>query len=217
MALVKCHECGHDVSTEATACPNCGAKPKRVGASLFHIVSGTVIFGLVILFFASKKHPDAASAESAQTTVSTQVETSASDPDFKFPAPPEHRYVMRKGDEYGYEPGLSQDDISKGTKAAALIMVRLIQADHGSYRLISTDGNVQTMIACEEPCEFMTVSMILPGIANKSQTLRADPDTIGGAMLQDARNGFLELAGHAKRPEQPASSVDERNQEADGT
>ena len=28
MALIKCHECGSEVSTEATACPKCGAKPK---------------------------------------------------------------------------------------------------------------------------------------------------------------------------------------------
>lgn len=25
MALIKCHECGHDVSTEAASCPRCGA------------------------------------------------------------------------------------------------------------------------------------------------------------------------------------------------
>ena len=29
MALVKCHECGREVSTEAAACPNCGAKPRQ--------------------------------------------------------------------------------------------------------------------------------------------------------------------------------------------
>ena len=28
MALIKCHECGGDVSTEAAACPKCGAKPR---------------------------------------------------------------------------------------------------------------------------------------------------------------------------------------------
>lgn len=28
MALMKCRECGHQVSSEAAACPNCGAKPK---------------------------------------------------------------------------------------------------------------------------------------------------------------------------------------------
>ncbi|WP_290645703.1 hypothetical protein [Aquabacterium sp.] len=217
MALIKCHECGHDVSTEATACPNCGAKPKKSGVSLFHIVSGTIILGLVLLLFASKKHQSETSEATTQTTASAQAESPASEPDFKFPDPPKHRYAMRKGDEYGYERDLSQEDISKGTKATALIMVRLIQADHGSYRLVSTDGPVQTMISCEEPCEFMTVSMMLPGITNKSQTLRADPNTIGGAMLQDARNGLLELAGQAKRPAQPASSVDEQTQETDGT
>jgi hypothetical protein len=28
MALINCHECGANVSTEAAACPSCGAKPK---------------------------------------------------------------------------------------------------------------------------------------------------------------------------------------------
>ena len=27
MALIKCHECGNDVSTQAAACPRCGAPP----------------------------------------------------------------------------------------------------------------------------------------------------------------------------------------------
>jgi len=26
MALIKCHECGHEISTEAKVCPQCGAK-----------------------------------------------------------------------------------------------------------------------------------------------------------------------------------------------
>jgi DNA-directed RNA polymerase subunit RPC12/RpoP len=32
MALIKCAECGGEVSTEAIACPKCGAKPKRKSA-----------------------------------------------------------------------------------------------------------------------------------------------------------------------------------------
>lgn len=41
MALVKCHECGAQVSTEAAACPGCGAKPKKshVGKLLVALVS----------------------------------------------------------------------------------------------------------------------------------------------------------------------------------
>ncbi|MCL2297776.1 MAG: zinc ribbon domain-containing protein [Proteobacteria bacterium] len=33
MALIQCHECGKDVSTEAVACPGCGAKPKQPDAA----------------------------------------------------------------------------------------------------------------------------------------------------------------------------------------
>jgi hypothetical protein len=29
MALVKCHECNKEISSEAVACPHCGAKPKK--------------------------------------------------------------------------------------------------------------------------------------------------------------------------------------------
>jgi hypothetical protein len=29
MAITKCHECAHQVSSTASSCPNCGAKPKR--------------------------------------------------------------------------------------------------------------------------------------------------------------------------------------------
>lgn len=30
MALVKCNECGNDISTQAKSCPGCGAKPPRL-------------------------------------------------------------------------------------------------------------------------------------------------------------------------------------------
>lgn len=32
MALVKCKECGKEISKKATSCPNCGAKPRRTSA-----------------------------------------------------------------------------------------------------------------------------------------------------------------------------------------
>ncbi len=33
MALLPCRECGHNVSTEAAACPNCGAPPARTAVA----------------------------------------------------------------------------------------------------------------------------------------------------------------------------------------
>lgn len=45
MAMIKCTECGHDISSEAKACPHCGAKPPyRPGV-------GIVIFGLAVFAF----------------------------------------------------------------------------------------------------------------------------------------------------------------------
>jgi hypothetical protein len=49
MALVKCRECGNEVSTEATACPHCGVKSpaKEPGMGLFAKI-GLTIIGLFI-------------------------------------------------------------------------------------------------------------------------------------------------------------------------
>lgn len=45
MALIKCHECGHETSDTAKACPGCGAKPKKkisvvgwIVAALFTVI-----------------------------------------------------------------------------------------------------------------------------------------------------------------------------------
>ena len=46
MALVKCKECGGEVSSEATACQKCGAKPPK-GTSTATIVIGGV-FALIV-------------------------------------------------------------------------------------------------------------------------------------------------------------------------
>lgn len=46
MALISCHECGKEVSTAASACPHCGAKPKRTKWWLW------APLGLVVAFFA---------------------------------------------------------------------------------------------------------------------------------------------------------------------
>jgi hypothetical protein len=47
MALIKCRECGKEVSTEADKCPNCGARPKRKLGCL--ATGGLIFLGLVVL------------------------------------------------------------------------------------------------------------------------------------------------------------------------
>lgn len=46
MALIQCHECGTEVSTEAKTCPKCGAKPKKPAG----LVSVLVVVLLGIAF-----------------------------------------------------------------------------------------------------------------------------------------------------------------------
>lgn len=49
MALAPCHECGKEISTEATACPSCGAKPKRPARTKWWLWGP---LGLVVAFLA---------------------------------------------------------------------------------------------------------------------------------------------------------------------
>ncbi len=46
MALVKCNECGNDVSSEAAACPKCGAKPPKETSTATIVVGG--FFALIV-------------------------------------------------------------------------------------------------------------------------------------------------------------------------
>lgn len=46
MALIKCSECGSDVSDKAVACPKCGAKPKKK-TSIFTWIIGAIFFVIV--------------------------------------------------------------------------------------------------------------------------------------------------------------------------
>lgn len=50
MALIKCHECGSEVSTEAKTCPKCGATPKTK-SNMLAAVGSVVIAGAAIWFF----------------------------------------------------------------------------------------------------------------------------------------------------------------------
>ncbi|WP_177344932.1 zinc ribbon domain-containing protein [Pseudomonas sp. PA15(2017)] len=44
MALIKCRECGNLVSTQAKACPTCGAKPKPKTSMITWLVLAVIIF-----------------------------------------------------------------------------------------------------------------------------------------------------------------------------
>jgi zinc-ribbon domain len=45
MALIKCRECGHEISKKAKTCPNCGGKVKKTGFFLKLLIA----FGVLVM------------------------------------------------------------------------------------------------------------------------------------------------------------------------
>lgn len=51
MALVKCHECGTEISNTATACPKCGVRAKNSVNTIGALLGVAVAGGLLWFFF----------------------------------------------------------------------------------------------------------------------------------------------------------------------
>lgn len=59
MALIKCHECGAQVSTEAKACPSCGAAPKVPQSKIVTFGGGFIAVVVLLGVVGSCVKPDA--------------------------------------------------------------------------------------------------------------------------------------------------------------
>lgn len=58
MAMIDCHECGKPVSTEARACPHCGAKAKATpGNRLLWGLLGLIALVALIATFGTGSSP----------------------------------------------------------------------------------------------------------------------------------------------------------------
>ncbi len=84
MALIKCHECGREISTSAESCPNCGAKPKKSQESLARKELGCGALLLVVVGFAvvasvfddgeeQKTRPISMPSSSSSTSVGSDI------------------------------------------------------------------------------------------------------------------------------------------------
>lgn len=81
MALVNCHECGAQVSTEAVACAKCGAplKPKATTRTVFKVL-GYFVLVLLVIGVLAVRHPGSATdsdQEEAAGPVEAPVRVSA--------------------------------------------------------------------------------------------------------------------------------------------
>lgn len=69
MALLKCKECGNEISTKAESCPKCGAKtgPSKAGST--NIGCGALILGaFIVVIFAGIFSPDDSTTTSTPTS-----------------------------------------------------------------------------------------------------------------------------------------------------
>lgn len=108
------------------------------------------------------------------------------------PAKPSHFYSMEEDGEYGYEPGLSENDEKEGTKVKALIMVRYLGNSNDAYTIQVSDGSFRQVISCKTPCEFVKNRAYIEGGLVKTETMRAAEGSIVWEVMQDAQNGELQ-------------------------
>jgi hypothetical protein len=90
MALTKCHECGQDVSTQAKACPTCGApvkKPSGARRGLF-LLAVLGVLSLIGLTTRDRSTSDLPSGPPAQAPAATSS-TPTKPPDSPPPMAPE--------------------------------------------------------------------------------------------------------------------------------
>ena len=63
MALTKCKECGHEVSTKAEACPSCGAKIAKKGMGCGTLLLVLFVVGVVAAVISPSDRTPSSSSE----------------------------------------------------------------------------------------------------------------------------------------------------------
>jgi hypothetical protein len=122
-----------------------------------------------------------------------------------------HYYSVEDGGEYGYEPGVSQDDQHNGTGAKSLIMFRYAGLRDAQYQVYSKYGPVVTALQCENPCEFIKIMTFYNGTFVKKEMLRATEGTIGWLAISDAINGFMKAYVAGKQGKEYSLHFDEKH------
>lgn len=77
MALVKCRDCGTDISTDARACPKCGKRQTSLYTQGCAITGGVLILFFIIAMVADQNRGGGHRADAAPDRTSIQVRTAA--------------------------------------------------------------------------------------------------------------------------------------------
>lgn len=220
MALQACHECGHQVSSEATACPSCGApvpRPMMLPGEYLHRITGNPnptseqiqsagrlwkLGGWTVAWFAVGATVIAIAAPKTVTTPAP----SPPQTDVAAPSPPPHNYSRMYGNSYAYPfvPKLSDRRQGLTSRDMQPILVEYYGERAGSVRFaIYAPENVGRPIQYECPHP-------LTQCESDAGWTDVRPGTILEAILQDAANGYLKtpppMPSLRLPPTRPASS-----------
>lgn len=69
MALIKCKECGKEISSQAESCPNCGRKKPKSTSVLTWIIAGILVCGVISAISESGKKDEQVAAEAQAKAV----------------------------------------------------------------------------------------------------------------------------------------------------
>jgi hypothetical protein len=154
---------------------------------LIAIVGGVAVLALAACGKGSSdgsQQPSQAAPASAPAVTETQ------------PAPQNHNYAMVDNGTYGYERALNEDDIKQGKAAKSLLMMRYVGSKNGTYVILILGQDADNpssidRVSCQAPCKYAKSETMVGDEIVRTETLPANPDSIMGAMLEDAVNGQL--------------------------
>lgn len=129
---------------------------------------------------APKRAPAAAAAAPAQQVLPISL-----------PPKVAHEYVVRDGQEYGYEPAISENQRSSGQAAAEIRMFSYLGRKGDVYQVMLKDDNVRSVVECEKPCDFGKIYTFVGDRFVRKDTVRLAPDAIASAAVRDAMRGEL--------------------------
>jgi len=148
-----------------------------------------VICLLPLLAACSPKVPD-----TANDSVSSE-EPSAT------PVVPPHNYLSEEGGAYTYTMALTDDQKKSGQAAENVLLLKYKGLIGGEYTF--TDENGAEGFYCEDPCEVVKQTYY----GNVVGRMTFNPQSVAGAAIEDAMNGYLVASPPPSSPVANAAPV----------
>ena len=117
------------------------------------------------------------------------------------PPKPPHRYGLKDGNSYAYIAGLSEEERKKGKASGDVLMFRYLGKKNGIHTVANLNNAGQTTIksSCAEPCVIIKYT--------DGSRSAFTPESIIGAVFQDAIAGYLEDSSGSKGKLSEASEI----------